>query len=110
MRISRISQNCPKQQIDEMSTRGLTVLKVVREKSADKKSATQPIFCRRTSAVLSADNIDNVVCQYTVFQKKAATIFMAVTSSNLNQFSKFFRHWKEKEISNKTRILFPTTP
>jgi len=35
---------------------------------------------------------------------------MAVTSSNLNRFSKFFHHWKEKEISNKTHILFPTTP
>jgi len=35
---------------------------------------------------------------------------MAVTSSNLNRFSKFFHHWKEKEMSNKNHILFPTTP
>ena len=30
---------------------------------------------------------------------------MAVTSSNLNRFSKFFDHWKQKEISNKTIIF-----
>ena len=30
---------------------------------------------------------------------------MWVTSSNLNLFSKFFHHWKEKEISNKIRVL-----
>ena len=35
---------------------------------------------------------------------------MAVTSLNLNRFSKFFYHWKEKEIINKTYVLFPTTP
>jgi len=33
---------------------------------------------------------------YTVF-KKGATKLMAVTSSNLNRFLKFFHHWKEKE-------------
>jgi len=32
---------------------------------------------------------------------------MAVTSSNPNRFSKFFYRWKEKEISNKTNVLFP---
>jgi len=42
--------------------------------------------------------------------KKGATKLMAVTSSNLSWFSKFFYHWKEKEISNKTYVLFPTTP
>ena len=42
--------------------------------------------------------------------KKGATILMAVTSSNLNRFSKFFHHWKENKISNKIHILFPTTP
>jgi len=45
---------------------------------------------------------------YTVFQKQAATKLMAVTLSNLNRFSEFFHHWKEKEISNKLYILFPT--
>ena len=33
-----------------------------------------------------------------------------VTSSNLNRFSKFFHHWKEKEIYNEIHILFPTAP
>ena len=42
--------------------------------------------------------------------KKGSTKLMAVTLSNLNQFSKFFYHWKEKEIFNKTHVLFPTTP
>jgi len=42
--------------------------------------------------------------------KKGATKLMAVTSSNLNGVSKFFFRWKEKEISNKTYVLFPTTP
>jgi len=42
---------------------------------------------------------------YTVFQKQGATKLMAVNSSNLHRFSKFFHHWKEKEMS----ILFPTT-
>jgi len=32
---------------------------------------------------------------------------MAVTSSNLNRFSKFFHHWKGKEISNKSMYNFP---
>jgi len=41
--------------------------------------------------------------------KKGATKLMAVTLSNLNGFSQFFYHWKEKEISNKTYVLFPTT-
>ena len=35
---------------------------------------------------------------------------MAVALSNLNLFSKFFYRWKEKEISNKTHVLFSTTP
>jgi len=35
---------------------------------------------------------------------------MVVTSLNLNRFSKFFYHWKEKEISNKIHVSFPTTP
>ena len=34
-----------------------------------------------------------------------ATKFIALTSSNLNRFSKFFYHWKEKEISNKTCVI-----
>jgi len=34
--------------------------------------------------------------------KKGVTKLMAVTSSNVNRFSKFFYYWKEKEISNKT--------
>jgi len=29
---------------------------------------------------------------------------MALTLSNANSFSKFFYHWKEKEISNKSHI------
>ena len=37
--------------------------------------------------------------------KKGATKLMAVISSNLNQYSKFFYHWKEKEISDKTRVI-----
>jgi len=40
--------------------------------------------------------------------KKGATKLMAVTSSNLDRFSKFYHHWKEKEIYNKINILFPT--
>jgi len=39
--------------------------------------------------------------------KKGATKLMAVTSSNLNGFSKFFHRWKEKEISNKSTKYFP---
>ena len=39
--------------------------------------------------------------------QKGATKLMAVTSSNLNRFSKFFHHWKEKEISNKLTYYFP---
>jgi len=35
---------------------------------------------------------------------------MAVALSNLNGISKFFYHWKKKEISNKTHVLFHTTP
>jgi len=35
---------------------------------------------------------------------------MAVTSSNLNRFSKFFYRWKQKEIYNKIYVLFPTSP
>ena len=46
---------------------------------------------------------------YTVSQK-GATKLMAVTSSNLNRFSKFFHHWKENEIYNKIHILFPIAP
>jgi len=38
--------------------------------------------------------------------QKGATKLMAVTSSNLNGFSKFFHHWKEKDIYNKSHILF----
>ena len=30
---------------------------------------------------------------------------MAVTLSNLNRFSKFFHHWKEKEIYNNIHIF-----
>jgi len=43
---------------------------------------------------------------YTVSTLKGATKLMAVTSSNLNRFSKLFYHWKEKEISSKTYVLF----
>jgi len=32
---------------------------------------------------------------------------MAVTSSDLNRFSKFFYYWKENEICNKTVYYFP---
>ena len=40
--------------------------------------------------------------------KKGATKLMAVTSSNLNRFSKFFYRWKAKEIyNNKTMCYFP---
>jgi len=42
--------------------------------------------------------------------KKGAAKLMAVTSSNLNRFSKFFYHWKKKEISNKIHVSLPTTP
>jgi len=42
--------------------------------------------------------------------KKGATKLMAVTSSNLNRFSKYFYCWKEKKISNKTHVLFSTIP
>jgi len=42
--------------------------------------------------------------------KNGATKLMAVNSSNLNQFSKFFYHCKVKEIANKTHVSFPTTP
>ena len=41
---------------------------------------------------------------------KSATKLMAEKSSNLNRFSKFFYHWKEKEISNKTHVLLLNTP
>jgi len=43
---------------------------------------------------------------YTPCPKKDATklMAMAMTSSNLNRFSKFFYHWKENEISNKTHV------
>jgi len=47
---------------------------------------------------------------YTPCPNKGATKLMAVISSNLNRFSKFFHHWKEKEIYNKIHILFPTAP
>ena len=40
---------------------------------------------------------------------KSANKLMAVTSPNLNRFSKFFYHWKEKEIfSKKPMYYFPT--
>jgi len=32
---------------------------------------------------------------------------MVVTLSNLSRFSKFFHHWKDKEISNKLTYYFP---
>jgi len=38
-------------------------------------------------------------------RKKGATKLMAVTSSNLNRCSKFFYHWKENCISNKTHVV-----
>jgi len=44
---------------------------------------------------------------YTPCSKKDATKLMAVTSSNLNWFSKFLHHWKETEISNKYMYYFP---
>jgi len=39
--------------------------------------------------------------------KKGATKLIVVTSPNLNRFSKFFNHWKDKEISNNTIYYFP---
>jgi len=42
--------------------------------------------------------------------QKGVTKLVAVTSSNLNRFLKFFYHWKEKEISNIIHVLFLTTP
>jgi len=36
--------------------------------------------------------------------KKGATKLVAVTSSNLNRFSKFFYRWKAKEIYNKNAL------
>jgi len=35
---------------------------------------------------------------------------MAITSSILNRFSTFFHCWKEKYISNKTRVILSTIP
>jgi len=67
-------------------------------------------------SIVTGNDVELVVCYYvsdlalayyTVFQKKGATLLMAVTSSNLNRFSNFFHHWKEKEISNKTIYYFP---
>jgi len=50
----------------------------------------------------------SLLCQSSApCSKKGATKLMAVTSSNLNRFSKFFHHWKEKEISNKYVHYFP---
>jgi len=43
---------------------------------------------------------------YTPCPKNSATKPIAVTSSNLNGVPKFFYHRKEKEISNKTHVLF----
>ena len=45
---------------------------------------------------------------YTVFQKGATKLMapLAVTSSNLNWFSKLFHRWKDKEISNKLTYYF----
>ena len=40
-------------------------------------------------------------------KKKSDTKLTAVTPSNLNGFSKFFYHRKEKEIFNKTHVSFP---
>jgi len=62
-------------------------------------------FCGASCVQLShsSSNIHRV-------PKKCATKLMAVTSSNLNRFSKNFYHWKESEISNKKHVSFPTTP
>ena len=38
--------------------------------------------------------------------KSGATKLMAVTLSNLNRFSTFFHHWKEKEMCNKSTYYF----
>ena len=67
-------------------------------------------LCTQTQTIMSVNGFIRLDNYYTVFQKKGATLLMAITSSNLDRFSKFFHHWKEREISNKTHILFPTTP
>jgi len=45
---------------------------------------------------------------YTVSHKKWRYQLIAVTSSNLNRFSKFVYHNKDKDIFNKIHVLFPT--
>ena len=50
------------------------------------------------------------VSNYTVSQKKGATLSMAITSSILDRFPKFFHCCKEQKISNKIHIRLPTTP
>ena len=47
---------------------------------------------------------------YTVSQKKGATLTMAITLSIFDGFAKFFHCCKEQLISNKTNITLPTTP
>jgi len=45
---------------------------------------------------------------YTVVHKKGATLFFAVTSSDVYQFKKIFYRWKSNEISRKFESCFPT--
>ena len=44
-----------------------------------------------------------------IMSQKGATILMAVTSSNLNQFSKFFYHWREGNFQQNPCIIFHHT-
>jgi len=47
---------------------------------------------------------------YTVSQKKAPTIKLSVTLSNLNRLSEFFHCWKAHEICYKTHMTLSTSP
>ena len=75
----------------------------------DKKT---PVFTGRVHDIrpVNTDSIDHdAFRKYTVSQKESqgATKLMAITSSNLNCFSKSFYHWKESEISNKNPCIIP---
>ena len=61
-----------------------------------------PIHRRRGS--------QDLLCIYPVSQKKLWSRTLAITSSNLNRFQKFFHYCKEKEISNKPSVIIPTIP
>jgi len=53
---------------------------------------------------MSGDSVFYCYIHYVL--KKCATKLMVVISSNLNPFSKFYHHWKDKEISNKSTYYF----